>query len=159
VLFRQAIPPERLRQLATVARRSTPRALRQMSPERRHPILLAALAESHAEIVDGIVRLFDMVLASTDSAARDRVAERQAETVRSDVGRLALLDDILDVVLDAKLTNAAVGAAVRGLGPERLAAAARGDDERLPRDGGHLELMEARFSHVRLLATLSPLLR
>ena len=29
----RAIPPERLRQLATVARRSTPRALRQMDPE------------------------------------------------------------------------------------------------------------------------------
>ena len=48
----RAIPPERLRQLATVARRSTPRALRQMDPERRHPILLAALAAAHTEIVD-----------------------------------------------------------------------------------------------------------
>jgi hypothetical protein len=48
-----AIAPERLRQLATIARRSTPRALRQMDPERRHPILLAALAAAHTEIVDG----------------------------------------------------------------------------------------------------------
>lgn len=63
-----AIPPERLRQLATLARRSTPRALRQMAPERRHPILLAALASAHTEIVDEIVRLFDMVLANTDEA-------------------------------------------------------------------------------------------
>ncbi len=147
-----AIAPERLRQLATVARRSTPRALRQMAPERRHPILLAALGAAHTEIVDEIVRLFDMVLANTDGNARDQVAERQAEAVRSDVGRLALLDDILDVVLDAGLDDAAVGAGVRGLGPERLAGAARSDDERLPRDGGHLELMEARFSHVRSFA-------
>ena len=147
-----AIPPERLRQLATVARRSTPRALRRMAPERRHPILLAAVAAAHTEIVDEIVRLFDLVLANTDGNARDRVAERQAEAVRSDVGRLALLDDILDVVLDADLDDAAVGAGVRRLGPERLAGAARSDDERLPRDGGHLELMEARFSHIRSFA-------
>ena len=147
-----AIPPERLRQLATLARRSTPGALRQMAAERRHPILLAALAAAHTEIVDEIVRLFDMVLANTDGNAREQVAVRQAEAVRSDVGRLALLDDILDVVLDADLDDAAVGAGVRGLGTERLAGAARSNDERLPRDGGHLELMEARFSHVRSFA-------
>ncbi|MGH9149413.1 MAG: Tn3 family transposase [Acidimicrobiales bacterium] len=147
-----AIPPERLRQLAMLARRSTPRALRQMAPERRHPILLAALAAAHTEIVDEIVRLFDMVLANTDGNARDQVAVRQADAVRSDVARLALLDDILDVVLDADLDDAAVGAGVRGLGSERLRAAARTDDERLPGDGGHLELMEARFSHVRSFA-------
>jgi TnpA family transposase len=147
-----AIPPERLRQLATLARRSTPGALRQMAPERRHPILLAALGAAHTEIVDEIVRLFDMVLANTDGSARDQVAVRQAEAVRSDVARLALLDDILDVVLDADLDDTAVGAGVRGLGSERLTAAARTDDERLPRDGGHLELMEARFSHVRSFA-------
>ena len=147
-----AIPPERLSQLATLARRSTPWALRQMAPERRHPILLAALGVAHTEIVDEIVRLFDMVLAHTDGNARDLVAERQAEAVGSDVGRLALLDDILDVVLDAKLDDAAVGAGVRGLGTERLAAAARSADEHLPRDGGHLELMQARFSHIRSFA-------
>jgi len=147
-----AIPPERLRQLAMLARRSTPRALRQMAPERRHPILLAALAAAHTEIVDEIVRLFDMVLANTDGNARDQVDARQAEAVRADVARLALLDDILDVVLDADLDDAAVGAGVRGLGSERLTAAARTGDERLPGDGGHLELMEARFSHVRSFA-------
>ncbi len=146
------IPPERLRQLAMLARRSTPQALRQMAPERRHPILLAALGAAHTEIVDEIVRLFDMVLANTDGAAREKVAVRQAEAVRSDVERLAVLDDILDVVLDVDLDDAAVGAGVRGLGPERLAGAARSDDDRLPRDGGHLDLMEARFSHVRSFA-------
>jgi hypothetical protein len=80
-----AIPPERLRQLAMLARRSTPRALRQMAPERRHPILLAALAAAHTEIVDEIVRLFDMVLANTDGNARDQVDARQAEAVPADV--------------------------------------------------------------------------
>jgi TnpA family transposase len=148
----RAIPPERLRQLATLARRSTPRALRQMAPERRHPILLAALAAAHTEIVDETVRLFDMALASTDDTARDRVADRVLEAARNEVERLALLDDILDVVLDPDLDDAAAGAGVRGLGPERLAGAARSDEERLPRDGGHLEFMEARFSHVRSFA-------
>ena len=146
------IPPERLRRLATVARRSTPRALRQMAPERRHPILLAALAAAHSEIIDETVRLFDMILATTDAKARDRVAERRLQVAGLAVDRLALLDAILDVVLDDALDDTAVGAAVRALGPERLSGAARSFDERPPRDGGHLELMEARFAHVRSFA-------
>jgi len=147
-----AIPPERLRQLAMIARRSTPRALRQMAPERRYPILLAALAASHTEIVDELVRLFDQALAGTDSRARDRLAARQAELVAADVGRLMLLDEMLDVVLDTGRDDAAVGAALRDLGPERLAKAVRGEHERLPRDGGHLALVEASYSHVRAFA-------
>jgi len=97
-----AIPPERLRQLATVARRSTPRALRQMDPERRHPILLAALAAAHTEIVDETVRVFDMMLSSTDGNARDQVAKRLLDALHANLDRLALLDEILDVVLDLR---------------------------------------------------------
>jgi hypothetical protein len=147
-----AIAPERLRQLAMIARRSTPRALRQMAPERRYPILLAALAASHTEIVDELVRLVDQALAATDSRARDRLAARQAELVAADVGRLMLLDEMLGVVLDPGRDDAAVGKGLRDLGPERLGKAVRGEDERLPRDGGHLALVEASYSHVRAFA-------
>lgn len=116
-----AIPPERLRQLATVARRSTPRALRQMDPERRHPILLAALAAAHTEIVDETVRVFDMMLSATDGNARDQVAKRQLDALQANLERHELLDDILDVVLDNELDDTEVGGAVRGLGPKRPA--------------------------------------
>ncbi|MCA1679006.1 MAG: DUF4158 domain-containing protein, partial [Actinobacteria bacterium] len=146
------IPPQRLRQLATVARRSTPRALRQMDPERRHPILLAALAAAHTEIVDETVRVFDIMLTASDGNARDRVAKRQLDALLANLERLDLLDDILDVVLDTDLDDAEVGGAVRGLGPKRLASAVRSEAERPPRDGGHLELLEARFSHIRSFA-------
>ncbi|MGH9223775.1 MAG: DUF4158 domain-containing protein, partial [Acidimicrobiales bacterium] len=148
----KAVPPERLRQLATVARRSTPRALRLMAPERRHPILLAAVGSAHTEILDEVVRLFDTLMAATDDRARDALAERRLEAAQADGDRLALLDDILDFVLDPGLDDAAAGAAVRGLGAERLAAAARGADERPPRDGGYLQVLEARFSYVRSFA-------
>jgi len=148
-----AVPPERLRHLASLARRSAPRALRQMAPERRHPVLLAAVAHGYTEVTDEIVRLFDQAMAATDSRARHRMVARQAELVQADAQRLVLLEEILDVVLDEDLDDAGVGATLRGLGTERLAAAARDDDERLPRDSGHLELMEASFSHVRSFAS------
>jgi hypothetical protein len=147
-----AIPPERLRQLATLGRRSTPKALRGMAPERRYPILLATLAGTYASVVDEVVQMFDQALAGTDSRARGHLAERRAALAEANVERLVLLDEILDVVLDPGLDNAAVGAGVRNLGTDRLASAVRGEDERLPRDGGHLELLEARFAHVRAFA-------
>lgn len=147
-----AIPPERLRQLATVGRRSTPKALRAMAPERRHPILLATLAGAYSSIVDEVVQMFDQALAGTSSRARSHLVERQLAVVEANAERLVLLDEILAVALDPGLDDAAVGAGVRGLGPDRLAAAVRGEDERLPRDGGHLALLEARFAHVRSFA-------
>ncbi|HXZ74723.1 MAG TPA: DUF4158 domain-containing protein, partial [Streptosporangiaceae bacterium] len=146
-----AVPPERRRQLATVAHRSTAAALRDMDP-RRHPILLAALAAAHTEIIDEVVAMFDQMLASTDRRARHLVAERQRDHVSANIDRLGLLDEILDVVLDASLDDDAAGAAVRGLGHDRLAAAVRQPDERTPGDGGHLALMEARYAHVRSFA-------
>lgn len=146
------VPPERRRQLAALARRSTPNALRQMAPQRRHPILLAALADTHTGIVDELVQLLDQALATTDSRARDRLAERELAIARADVDRLVLLDEMIGVVLDDSLDDAAVGTRLRGLGRVRLTAAARGPDERLPCDRGHLELMEARFAHIRSFA-------
>jgi len=147
-----AIPPERLRQLATVGRRSTPKALRAMAPERRHPILLATLAGTYSSITDEVVQMFDQALAGIDSRARSHLAERRLAEAEANIERLVLLDEILDVALDPGLDDAAVGAGVRGLGPDRLAAAVRAEDERLPRDGGHLGLVEARFAHVRSFA-------
>jgi hypothetical protein len=78
--------------------------------------------------------------------------KRQLDALHANLERLELLDDILDVVLDTDLDDMQVGGAVRALGPSRLANAVRNEAERPPRDGGHLELMEARFSHVRSFA-------
>ncbi len=146
------LPPERARQLAGVGRRSKPKALRAMAPERRHPILLATLAGAYTSILDEVVQMFDQALAATSSRARSVLAERQLAAAEANVGRLDLLDEILDVALDDALDDAAVGAGVRNLGQDRLASAVRSTDERVPRDGGHLALVDARYSHVRSFA-------
>jgi TnpA family transposase len=147
-----AVPPERLRQLAGVGRRSTPKALRAMAPERRHLVLLATLAGAYTSIVDEVVQMFDQALAATSSRARSHLLERQLAVAEANAGRLELLDEILDVALDPALDDAGVGAGVRGLGHDRLGSAVRTEDERLPADGGHLALIEARYSHVRSFA-------
>ncbi len=147
-----AVPPERIRQLAGVGRRSTPKALRAMSPQRRHPVLLATLAGAYTSIVDEVVQMFDQALAATASRARSHLLDRHLEVAEANAGRLELLDEILDVALDPALDAAGVGAGVRGLGHDRLESAVRTQDERLPADGGHLALIEARYSHVRSFA-------
>jgi TnpA family transposase len=141
--------PERRRQLAALARRSTPKALRLMAPERRYPILLAAVIEGHGAVTDELVQLFDRALGITETRTRHQVNERIQELAAANVERLALLDEILPVIINPDLDEAAVGRRLRQLDSDRLTAAVRGDDERLPRDGGHLELIEARFSYMR----------
>ena len=147
-----AVPPERLRQMAAVARKSTPAALRDLDEDRRYPMLLAALSAAHTEIVDELVQLFDQALAGTGHRAKNLLKEQAVERAAADQQRLGLLDDILVPVLDDNLDDTAVGAAVRGLGRGRLEAAARAGQDRTPRDGGHLQLIEARYAHVRSFA-------
>jgi len=143
------IAPERARHLASLGRRSTPQAIRRMPVERRYPILLASAAQTYGAVIDEIVALFDRALGTTESRTRYRVAERKAEIVAADMGRLVLLDEILPVIINHDLDDAAVGRQLRRLGADRLSDAVRGEDEILPRDGGHLELIEARFSYMR----------
>ena len=147
-----ALPPERARQLAAVGRRSKPKDLRAMAPERRHPILLATVAGAYAGILDELVQMLDRALAATSSRARSEIAERQLAAAAANAERLELLDEILEVALDDGLDDAGVGAGVRALGRARLAGAVRAEAERTPRDGGHLERIEARYSHVRSFA-------
>jgi len=154
-----SLAPERRRQLASLARRSTPKALRLMAAERRYPILVAAVVEGHGAVTDELVQLFGRALGITETRTRHQVAERIQALAAADVERLVLLDEILPVIIDADLNAAQVGRRLRQLDSDRLAAAVRADGERLPRDGGHLELIEARFSYMRrftpkLLATL-----
>ena len=147
------IASDRRRHLAQLARRSTPAALRRMDPKRRYPLLAAALSEAHHDITDEIVLLFDQVLSNIDSRARRLVREQQLQSIKENTARLALLDDILDVVLDPTLDDTSVGHQIRTLGSGRLAEARRpAQDRKELLDSGHLALLNARYSQVRSFA-------
>jgi len=154
------ISAERRRQLAAIARRSSPKALRQTSVERRHLLLVSSVAELHTVITDEVVALFDRALNKIDNTARHGVDERNRTIAAADIERLRLLDEIIVVIRNNNFDNNTVGQRLRGLGTERLAAAQRTPAEQLPRDGGHLELIASRYSTIRkfaprILATLS----
>jgi hypothetical protein len=144
------ITPDRRRRLAQIARRSSPATLRRMSPQRRVPLLPAFLVETHRDLVDELVLTCDQALSGIENRTRRLAREQLLDKARANVGRLQLLDDILDVVLDPLLDDTTVGQRLRGLDRDRLHDATRPDPQRHPpADDGHQALIEDRYTQIR----------
>ena len=117
-----ALPTGRRRMLAKIGRRSTNQALQRADVDRRHPILLATLAETYVEVLDELVQLLDQALAGADSRARHELSQRLVERARVEIDRGRLLDEVLDVLADPTVSDAEAGRLVRG--PDRHAPVA-----------------------------------
>ena len=101
-------------------------------------------------MLDEVLLLFDQALSGRESAARARMTEALAERARGGENRQALLDDILKIVLDPGVSDGQVGARLRGdIGHERMRAAWEARRARLPRDHGHLAMMDASMAYLR----------
>ena len=101
-------------------------------------------------MLDEVLLLFDQALSGRESAARERLTEALAERARGGEDRQALLDDILKIVLDPDVGDDQIGARLRGdIGRERMRAAWEARRERLPRDHGHLAMMDASMAYLR----------
>ena len=66
----RALPPNRLKFLAQLGRKSTSQALQRTPEERRYPILVAFLQQSLLEITDEAIDLFDRCLAEAYALRR-----------------------------------------------------------------------------------------
>ena len=144
------LPAERRRFLAGVGRRLTAQNLARRDDDRRYPILLTLVAESAVDVLDEVLLLFDQALSGRESAARARMTEALAERARGGENRQALLDDILKIVLDPGVSDGQVGARLRrDIGHERMRAAWEARRARLPRDHGHLAMMDASMAYLR----------
>jgi TnpA family transposase len=144
------LPAERRRFLAGVGRRLTAQALSRREPERRYPILLTLIAQSAVDVLDETLLLFDQALSARESAAKAKLTEVLAERARGGEDRQALLDEILRIVLDPSVGDEQVGTRLRervGLG--RMRAAWEGRRERLPRDHGHLAMLDVSMGYLR----------
>ena len=144
------LPAERRRFLAGLGRRLTAQNLARRDDDRRYPILLTLAAQSAVDVLDEVLLLFDQALSGREAAARERLTEALAERARTGEDRQALLDDILAIVLDPDVADGQVGGRLRrDVGHERMRAAHVARRERLPRDHGHLALMDASMSYLR----------
>jgi hypothetical protein len=91
------LPAGRRRMLAEIGRRSTNQALQRADVDRRHPVLLATLAETYVEVLDELVQLLDQALAGADSRARHELSQRLVDRAKAEADRARLLDEVLDV--------------------------------------------------------------
>jgi Tn3 transposase DDE domain len=147
------LPEQRRRFLAGVGRRLTAQALQRREPERRYPILLTLLAQSAVDVLDEVLLLFDQAVSGRESAAKQKVTEALAERAKGGENRQALLDEILTIVLDPAIGDEQIGPLLRGrIGMDRMRAAWADRRERLPRDHGHLAMMDASMTYLRQFA-------
>ena len=144
------LPVGRRRMLDEIGRRSTNQALQRAAVDRRHPVLLATLAETYVEVLDELVQLLDQALAGADSRARHEVSQRLVDRAKAEVDRGRLLDEILDVLADPNIPDEQAGRIVRlRVGMQRLIAARRPPEDRGQRDHGHFDLLAARYKYLR----------
>ena len=146
------LPAERRRFLAGLGRRLTPQQFTRREPERRYPILLTVLAQSAVDVLDEVLLLFDQAISARETVARQKMTEALAARARAGEERQALLDELLAVLLDVDLPDGQVGERLRGLGLDRLRAAHAARQPRLPRDHGHLAMLDASLAYLRQFA-------
>ncbi len=147
------LPAERRRFLAGVGRRLTAQALARREAVRRYPILLTLVAQSAVDVLDEVLLLFDQALSGRESVAKVKLTEALAERARGGEDRQALLDEILEIVLDPEVADERVGGLLReGVGLDRLQAAWAARPQRMPRDHGHLAMLDASIGYVRQFA-------
>ena len=147
------LPAERRRFLAGIGRCSSAQALARREDQRRYPILLTLVTQSAVEVLDESLQLFDQALSGRESAARAKVSEALAQRGKTGEDRQALLDEILDIVLDPDVDDEQVGPALRErVGLDRMRAARAVGQQRLPRDNGHLAMLDASMSYLRQFA-------
>lgn len=147
------LPAERRRFLAQVGRRSTAQALARRDADRRYPILLTLVAQSAVDVLDETLLLFDQAVSGRESAAKSKLTEALAERARGGEDRQALLDEKLTIVLDPDVGDEQIGVLLRErVGMDRLRAAWAARNERLPRDHGHLAMLDASMSYLRQFA-------
>ncbi|PZS26376.1 MAG: Tn3 family transposase, partial [Pseudonocardiales bacterium] len=148
-----ALPAERRRFLAGVGQRLTAQALQRRDPRRRYPILLTLIAQSAVDVLDETLLLFDQALSARETVARAKMNEALAERAKGGENRQQLLDEILNVVLDPGVADAVVGPLLRErVGLDRMRAAWSARQQRLPRDHGHLTMLDASMPYLRQFA-------
>ena len=145
------LPPRRVAILAAWAQAASNQALAQSSAERRYPALLAFGAERLVGVVDGLVDLFDKLLADTNAKARSRLAEYHQAVATAANDKVLLLAQIVRVLLAPDVNDGdRLGAVFEAIPKDRLVAALA-DCERIarPADDSHIDLLGDHYSRLR----------
>ncbi len=150
-----SVNPNRLKLLASVGRRYTNQALQRQTQERRYPVLVAFVKESHTEITDEVVELFDQCLAEADRRARNELAEFRRNVAKASDEKVRLFRSIGSLLLDPEVEDEQLREKAFALaGSEEELRAALEDSERLlrPVDDNYYDFFDKKYSYVRKFA-------
>jgi TnpA family transposase len=146
-----ALPAKRVALLARWAQGASNQALAQSSEDRRYPALLAFGAERSVGVIDGLVDLFDKLLADTNAKARRRLGEYRQSVAAAANDKVLLLAEIARVLLDTDLDDESRLQALFEAVPKDRLAAALADCDRIarPADGSNVDLLGDHYSRLR----------
>ena len=149
-----AIPPNRVKFLAQIARKSTAQAIERMSPVRRYPVLLAFAVQTGIDVLDEIVDLYDRCLAHSYGEAGRELALIRKRGARSSNEKVVLLQEVGSILLDPTIADDEVRPRVFDLvAPETLEEVVH-DCARIarPLDDHYFDLLAKKYSYFRTFA-------
>ena len=132
----------------------TPQAITRLEEPRRYQVLVATMVDELVRLTDEVLDLFDVAMAAADRNARlelDRITKTNASAANDTV---RLFTRITRVVLDTNVADSEVRATIFGHvdRPRLSQAAERAAQIERPADGNYLDLLSARYRHVRRFA-------
>ena len=145
------LPARKVRSLAKWAQSASNQALTQSSDDRRLPAMLAFVSESHVAVTDGLIELFDKLLADMNAKARLRLADYRESIATAANDKVLLLAQIAEVLLDPSIDDEQKATAVFDAVPrDRLATALVECHEiARPPGGSHVDLLAPQYARLR----------
>ena len=149
-----AIPPNRIKFLAQIGRKSTSQAIERMSPVRRYPVLLAFAVQTGVDVLDEIVDLYDRCLAHSYGEAGREMDLIRKRVARSTNEKVVLLQEVGSILLDPSIADDEVRPRVFDLvAPDSLEEVVH-DCARIarPLDDHYFDLLATKYSYFRTFA-------
>jgi hypothetical protein len=150
----EAVPANRRRQLAALARRSSTAALAGRPDRLLYPALLCFCQEQLTRLVDEVLDRSDQALGEAHGRARRQLEQRKAETATAANEKVALFDLLVGLLLDDSIAEDELRQRAWQAMPPARWAAARDQARQIlrPLDDNHFEQLAARYAHVRRFA-------
>jgi TnpA family transposase len=141
----------RLKSLAQLGARSTNQALQRAPEERRYPILLAFLRQTHEDISDEVIEMFDLILADFYRRAGNDLESLRKGAARATNELVRHFNTIGRILLDPDIPDDRLRDAIRCYLPdERLREKLEVSDALVrPLDDSYFDLLAQRYNYIR----------
>ncbi len=141
----------RLKFLAQLGSRSTNQALGRAPEERRYPILVAFLRQTHEDISDEVIEMFDLILADFYRRAGNDLESFRKGAARATNELVRHFNTIGRILLDPEIPDDRLRDAIRRYLPdERLREKLEVSDALVrPLDDSYFDLLAQRYNYIR----------